>query len=68
LEPFGDERGDVQAGVIASTIANVNRNQKKSKAFSIGDFMPYVPKPESRTQDLSDQIKRAFKQLGAADG
>jgi hypothetical protein len=34
-------RGDVQAGIIASLIANVNRDVKKRKeAYRVEDFMP----------------------------
>lgn len=40
VEPFGEERGDLQAGIVASVIANVNRDPKKGKPFSPGDFMP----------------------------
>lgn len=37
LEPFGEERADLRAGVVASVIANVNRG-KKGKAYSPQDF------------------------------
>lgn len=40
LEPFGEERGDLRAGIIASTIANVHRDPKKGKAFRPDDFTP----------------------------
>lgn len=39
LEPFGEWAADVRAGVVASTVANVNRG-KNSKPFKPGDFMP----------------------------
>ena len=51
-EPFGGTRGDLQAGVIASTIANVNKG-KRGKAFTPGDFMPLMKKPK---QTVTDQI------------
>ena len=34
LNPFGTVRDDLQAGIIASTIANVNRG-KNDKSFSL---------------------------------
>lgn len=37
--PLGGARGDVQAALIASTIAAVNRN-KGQRAPTISDFMP----------------------------
>jgi hypothetical protein len=41
LEPFGPERGDLQAGIVAATVANVNRDAKKQKKpYSAQDFMP----------------------------
>ena len=38
LEPFGVERDNIHAGLICSTIANVNRG-KNQPAFSADDFM-----------------------------
>lgn len=41
VEPFGEVRGDIQAAVIASTVANVNRDPKRrSKPFGLDLFMP----------------------------
>lgn len=40
LDPFGGVRGDVQAGVIASTLANINRDTKrKPDPFTVQDFV-----------------------------
>ena len=47
--PFGDERNDLQAGIIAATIANVNSG--KGKAFQPIDFMPYSAENKHQTQD-----------------
>ena len=38
IEPIGGLRGDLQSGIVASTIANVNRG-KNSKSYSPADFM-----------------------------
>jgi len=38
LSPFGEERDNLHAGMIAAVIANSNRG-KRSKALSISDFM-----------------------------
>lgn len=41
LEPFGEEREDLRAGIVASTIANANRDPKKrKKPFAPEDFIP----------------------------
>jgi len=40
LEPFGWERADLHAGIVASTIANVNRDKKRrAKPYSPKDFI-----------------------------
>lgn len=39
IEPFGEYGDYLRAGIIASTIANVNRG-KDTKAFKPQDFMP----------------------------
>ncbi|MEO6147177.1 MAG: DUF4035 domain-containing protein [Sulfuriferula sp.] len=44
LEPLGGARGDVQAGIIASIIANVNRG-KNTDPFTVLDFMPFAERP-----------------------
>lgn len=41
-EPFGPDRADLRAGIIASTIANAHRDSKRRPMpFSAKDFMPY---------------------------
>lgn len=62
LEPFGPERGDLQAGIVASTVANVNRDPKKTKAFKPEDFLPTFEgsrRDESRPtwQRLLEKVK-----------
>lgn len=52
IEPIGGPRGDLQAGIVASTIANVNR-ARGSKAFSPFDFMPL------RERDDVGAVRRA---------
>jgi hypothetical protein len=37
--PLGPERADIQAGIIAATIANANRG-KKGRRFVPKDFIP----------------------------
>lgn len=41
LEPFGEERSDLRAGIVAATVANANRDAKRrAKPFEPGEFMP----------------------------
>ena len=51
LDPFGNVREDLHAGIVASTIANVNRG-KNDKAFQPSDFMPFMEKPEQTVDDM----------------
>lgn len=63
VEPFGEERGDLRAGIVASTIANVNRDTKKRrKPFEPEEFMPkfnLTPAQESIELGRGEQEKSA---------
>lgn len=50
VSPIGAYRSDIQAGIVASTVANVNRG-KGTKAFKATDFM--IKPPESKRQRLA---------------
>lgn len=39
IEPFEDKRADVRNAVLCCTLANIWRDEKKSKPFSPEDFM-----------------------------
>lgn len=56
--PWDEFRGDLQAGIIAATIANVNRG-KTTPAFSPADFMPYL------TQETPVEGKDDYESLKA---
>ena len=45
IDPWDDMRADLRSGVVASTIANVNR-RKGAKAFTPKDFMPDFKRQE----------------------
>ncbi len=51
LDPWGPERGDLAAGIVASTIANVNRDPKRGEPFRPSDFMAYVDREEIERRD-----------------
>lgn len=46
LDPWGDSRADLRAGVIASTIANVHRGAD-TRPYKPMDFMPYAQRDEN---------------------
>ena len=65
MNPFGSKRDDIQAAMIASTVANVNA--PKGKRYRLKDFLPefksqYAPKP---TMDNA-QILATFQELADA--
>jgi hypothetical protein len=53
LNPWGEDRADLRAGIIASTIANTNRG-KGQKAFKPSDFMPEFDKPPPKPQTQAE--------------
>lgn len=67
LEPFDEQRADLRAGIIASTIANVMGGRKGGKLFTPTDFMPFSEEPPPRrktTDDLFLKAKLLNKLLG----
>lgn len=65
IEPFGEWRSDLRAGIISSTIANCNRSSKTER-FSVKDFMPsFEPVEEKTPESLTDKILSVAKALGA---
>lgn len=65
LEPFGEERDDLRMGIVASTIANVNRSAKRRKPYQPEDFMPRF---EDAEDDEETQALRLMAQMKAALG
>lgn len=55
IEPFGAETGYHQAAIVASVIAETNRDRKKrSRPYSPKDFMPQFGKP--KVQSWEEQL------------
>ena len=53
IEPIGAVRGDLNAGIISSTIANCNRG-KNQKVFTPADFMPlHKSASDDRNEDVA---------------
>lgn len=64
LEPFGEERDDLRAAIVASTVAEVNRNPKKRKQpFTPQDFLPKfsreVPEMDEEGEEEEEEKRRA---------
>ena len=72
-EPWGEERADLRAGIIASTIANANRAPKKrKKPFTPTDFMPKMDRATRPAQDAAEpdanRLLHVVEQWNAALG
>ena len=66
ISPIGDERGDLQAGIIASNACNLKRTKQGQKIFAPADFMPYLEK-STKDNGLSKQIRANFSALKKAE-
>jgi hypothetical protein len=62
LEPWGEEREDLRAGIVASTIANVNLRKGK-KPFKPQDFMPSF-EPVSEEEQAARLLAKMRMALG----
>lgn len=62
LEPWGEERADLRAGIVASTIANSNRG-KGQKPYKPQQFMPSF-EPVSDEERVAQLLAKARKALG----
>lgn len=58
LSPWDEFRADLRAGLVASTIANVNRG-KDTPAFTPAQFMPYLNRgdPEPTPDDYATLLR-----------
>lgn len=59
IEPWGEDRADLRAGILASLTANINRG-KGAKPFRPSDFMPYRnhDKKAEEVEDLKSFLRR----------
>jgi len=64
-EPFGEERADLRAGIIASVVANTMGRKKGQSAFKPKDFIPRFTPRKAKTPDvLFDKIKVLTSLMG----
>lgn len=68
MEPFGPERADLQAGIVAATVANVNRDVKKQKKpYSAQDFMPkFTGGAGGKAEKSPEELRRKWEAVVAA--
>ena len=69
IEPWGPERYDLQSGIIASTLANVNRDSKKTpEPFKPSDFMPEFDKPRKKPEISAKERAAALTHFFSSRG
>ena len=60
MDPRGEERADLRAGIVAATVANAARG-RKSRTFKPKDFMPDFEKAAEASDWLTQKAKfKAF--------
>lgn len=66
IDPWGEQRGDLRAAIVASLIANVNRDTKRRpEPFRPDDFMPYRQRDaRAEQQDLSRRLRAVLGTMG----
>lgn len=65
IDPWGEWRDDLRSGIVASVVANVNRDSKrKPEPFTAQDFVPRFDVPDEaeaqEAPDLHDKIAAFF--------
>lgn len=65
IQPHGERRSDLRAGIIASTIANASRS-KHSQPFAPKDFI--VDFDVTTKRQTNEQIKRNLQLFTAMSG
>ena len=67
LEPFGEDRADLRAGIVASTVANVFRKSGTSP-YKAQDFMPRFEKTRQDWREQLEMVRAINAALGGKNG
>ena len=67
LEPFGEDRADLRAGIVASTVANVYR-KSGTQPYKAQDFMPKFGKEKQDWREQLEMVKTINAALGGKNG
>lgn len=60
LDPWGPERDDLRAGIVASTVANVNRDRRKRpRPYTPQEFMPKLVEATADAEETVDPAEIA---------
>ena len=56
--PWGEYRSDLQAGIVAATVANTaGRMLQEGVTVSPADYMPFIERPKAEADEL-EEVKR----------
>ena len=61
IEPFGEQREDYRAGLVAATVANCAGAGKKNKALQPADFIPIYTQPKKMS--MIDRRQEQLSQM-----
>lgn len=64
--PTGDERGDLQAAIVAATVANALKD-KKGRMLRPKDFMPVFDRPKRSPDQMLQLVESLNRQMGGRD-
>lgn len=67
LEPFGEERADLRAGIVASTMANVFR-RSGTKPYKAQEFMPKFAKERQNWREQLEIVRTINAAMGGRYG
>lgn len=70
IEPFGEERDDQRAGIIAATLANLFSDRKGKPPYTWEDFLrpkPAQPKPAQTWQQMLATVEMIAAARGDKD-
>ena len=63
LEPWGEERADLRAGIVASTVANAMMRKPDRTPFVPNDFMAYGKRPPADPEIKKKRMKAGLDSL-----
>ena len=61
VEPFGEMGDWVRTGIVASVIANANRDPKRTGPLTPSDFMPQFEDSRSNMEEAEKQFVKFVK-------
>ena len=56
LDPFGDQRADLRAGIVCATMSNRWRGKNENPKEPL-DFMPFRQEPEQTPEDMRRTLR-----------